>query len=146
MGTLFLLFINDLLSCTSNPIHSYADDSTLYISKVFDSAADSTKHLDESRRSMELSLSDDLKAITEWGNSNLVKFNSSKTQCTIFSLKQSNFNPHLQFSNSILSVGNELHMLGLSFSSDLSWKTHITQLAIFAIFLLATNYSLFMLE
>ena len=127
--TLFLLFINDLLSCTNNPIHSYADDSTLHMSKVFDSAADSTQHLDESRRSVELSLSDDLKAITEWGDSNLVKFNSSKTQCTIFSLKQSNFNPHLQFSNSILSVDNELHMLGLSFSSDLSWKTHITQLA-----------------
>ena len=27
--TLFLLFINDLLCCTTNSIHSYADDSTL---------------------------------------------------------------------------------------------------------------------
>src|SRR5678816_2659216 len=30
--TLFLLFINDLLTCTSNSIHSYADDSTLHSS------------------------------------------------------------------------------------------------------------------
>src|ERR1700755_1474593 len=36
--TLFLLFINDLLSCSSNPIHSYADDSTLYSSTHFKSA------------------------------------------------------------------------------------------------------------
>ena len=28
--TLFLLFINDLLTCTSNSIHSYSDDSTLH--------------------------------------------------------------------------------------------------------------------
>lgn len=30
--TLFLLFINDLLSLTNCPIHSYADDTTLYYS------------------------------------------------------------------------------------------------------------------
>src|SRR6201990_3011727 len=36
--TLFLLFINDLLSCSSNHIHSYADDSTLHSSTLFKSA------------------------------------------------------------------------------------------------------------
>ena len=30
--TLFLIFINDLLESTSNPIHSFADDSTLHAS------------------------------------------------------------------------------------------------------------------
>ncbi len=34
--TLFLLFINDLLSLTNCPIHSYADDTTLYYSTSFD--------------------------------------------------------------------------------------------------------------
>merc|ERR1711895_336117 len=33
--TLFLIFINDLLSVTSNPIHSYADDSNLHSSTIF---------------------------------------------------------------------------------------------------------------
>ncbi len=33
--TLFLLFINDLLSKTNCPIHSYADDSTLHYSFFF---------------------------------------------------------------------------------------------------------------
>ncbi len=34
--TLFLLFINDLLSLTNCPIHSYADDTTLHYSRSFD--------------------------------------------------------------------------------------------------------------
>ncbi len=33
--TLFLLFINDLLSLTNCPIHSYADDTTLHYSTSF---------------------------------------------------------------------------------------------------------------
>ena len=33
--TLFLIFINDLLNVTHNPIHSYADDSTLQSSTIF---------------------------------------------------------------------------------------------------------------
>src|ERR1044072_177818 len=36
--TLFLLFIYDLLNCTSNSVHSYADDSTLHFSTHFKSA------------------------------------------------------------------------------------------------------------
>ncbi len=34
--TLFLLFINDLLSVTNCPIHSYAHDTTLHYSTSFD--------------------------------------------------------------------------------------------------------------
>ncbi len=34
--TLFVLFINDLLSLTNCPIHSYADDTTLHYSTPFD--------------------------------------------------------------------------------------------------------------
>src|ERR1044072_9277086 len=37
-STVFLLFINDLLNCTSNSVHSYADDSTLHSSTHFKSA------------------------------------------------------------------------------------------------------------
>ena len=36
--TLFLLFINDLLTCSSNLIHSFAEDSTLHSSTIFKSA------------------------------------------------------------------------------------------------------------
>merc|ERR1712120_64657 len=63
------------------------------------------------------------------GGSNMVKFNSSKTQCTIFSLKHSSFEPNLLFNNINLTPNDNLYMLGLLFSSDLTWKSHITQLA-----------------
>ena len=59
----------------------------------------------------------------------MVKFNSSKTQCTIFSLKHSSFEPNLLFNNINLTPNDNLYMLGLLFSSDLTWKPHITQLA-----------------
>src|SRR6201990_441175 len=36
--TLFLVFIHDLFSCASNPIHSYSDDSTVHSSTLFKSA------------------------------------------------------------------------------------------------------------
>src|SRR5678815_4860793 len=75
--TLFLLFINDL-TCTSNSIHSYADDSTLHYSTHFNSAPSFT-----SRIACPLNLSDsilaDLDRISGWGRLNLVKFNSLKT-------------------------------------------------------------------
>ncbi len=41
--TLFLLFINDLLSITDCPIHSYADDSTLHCSITFKSRPSKTE-------------------------------------------------------------------------------------------------------
>ena len=39
--TLFLLFVNDLLSSTNNQMHSYVDDSTLHSSMSFPSAPSS---------------------------------------------------------------------------------------------------------
>ena len=42
--TLFLLFINDLLQSTKNPIHSYADDSTLHSSSSFNSPPSAQHH------------------------------------------------------------------------------------------------------
>src|SRR6201990_473170 len=47
--TLFLIFINDLLSITSSSIHSYADDSTLHYSFQFERRP-SQQQLIDSRR------------------------------------------------------------------------------------------------
>ncbi|CAH1988438.1 unnamed protein product [Acanthoscelides obtectus] len=68
--TLFLLHINDLLSCTINPIHSFADDSTLHTGIK------------------------NLEAITAWGRNILVQFNASKTQyCTLTNKKRPSAHP-----------------------------------------------------
>ena len=63
-STLFLLFINDL-STTTNPIYSYADDSTLHVSSGFRSAP-GPNNLLISRRSIVTSMNKDLQSIIEW--------------------------------------------------------------------------------
>src|SRR5678815_1771637 len=64
--TLFLLFINDLLTCTSNSIHSYADDSTLHSSTHFNSAPSFTSRI-ASRLNLSDSILSDLDRISGWG-------------------------------------------------------------------------------
>ena len=77
--SLFLLFINDLLSVTSSPIHSYADDSTLHYSFHFERLP-SQQQLIEARRVALEQLTSDLSLISNWGRENMVVFNASKTQ------------------------------------------------------------------
>ncbi|VEN61216.1 unnamed protein product [Callosobruchus maculatus] len=69
--TLFLLYINELLEITSNPIYSFADDSTLI------SCMEPGKPL-----SSQETINVDIKTIVEWGLVNKVQFNVHKTQAT----------------------------------------------------------------
>ena len=64
VSTLFSLHINDLLSATKNPIHSFADDSTLHSSFSF--AKPVSNHLLETSRN-QISLSQDIQTILDWG-------------------------------------------------------------------------------
>src|ERR1044072_6796737 len=110
--TLFLLFINDLLSCSSNPIHSYADDSTLHSSTHFKSASSFA-----SRIAARLHLSDsilaDLDRISQWGRLNLVKFNSLKTQVLEISLSKTPPNFPISFDGSPVSPVDNINIVGL---------------------------------
>ncbi len=81
--TLFLLFINDLLSCTHSNLHAYADDSTLHYSTTFNQRP-TLQELNHSRRS-----TSDLTIISDWGRRNLVSFNASKTHFLYLSTRQS---------------------------------------------------------
>ena len=78
--TLFLILINDFLTCTvtSNPIDSYADDSTLQASTIFPTRPYIDARLD-SRVDTISSLNNDLERVASWGAENLVNFNDSKT-------------------------------------------------------------------
>ncbi|CAH1959672.1 unnamed protein product [Acanthoscelides obtectus] len=76
--TLFLLHINNLLSCAINPIHSFADDSTIHAGIQSDKPI-SAAELEKRRLAMTSSLTRDLEGITAWGRNNLVQFNASKT-------------------------------------------------------------------
>ncbi len=64
--TLFLLFINDLLSLTNCPIHSYADDTTLHYSASF-KRQPIQQELEASRNDAAERLTSDLSIISDWG-------------------------------------------------------------------------------
>src|SRR5678816_391269 len=126
--TLFLLFINDPLSCTSNSVHSYADDSTLHSSTRFKSAPSFA-----SRVASRLQLSDSFLAvlggISRWGHRILVKFNSLKTLLLYISLSKTPPNFPIFFDGSNVSPVNNINILGLNINNKLSWKPHITVVA-----------------
>nr|CAH7747033.1 unnamed protein product [Callosobruchus chinensis] len=84
---LFLLHINDLLSSTTNPIHSFADDSILHAS-IISNRPISVVELERRRLPSAASLSKDLEAITAWGLKNMVELNASKTKYCALSNKR----------------------------------------------------------
>ena len=79
--TLFLLFINDLLHASASDVHSFVHDSILHKSSFFQCQPSSNAR-SQSRLPMS-STNSDLHSIFEWGDRNLVEFNTSKTQLLI---------------------------------------------------------------
>ncbi|KAL7644673.1 UNVERIFIED_CONTAM: hypothetical protein RMT77_004214 [Armadillidium vulgare] len=126
--TLFLLFINDLLSCSSNHIHSYADDSTLHSSTHFKSAPSFASRV-ASRLLLSDSILADLDRISQWGSLNLVKFNSLKTQLLEISFSKTPPNFSISFDGSPVSPVDNINILGLNINKKMSWKPHITMVA-----------------
>ncbi|KAL7630118.1 UNVERIFIED_CONTAM: hypothetical protein RMT77_019747 [Armadillidium vulgare] len=127
--TLFLLFINDLLSVTSSPIHSYADDSTLHYSFQFERQP-SQQQLQDARKVALEQLTSDLFRISNWGRENMVVFNASKNPILHLSTRHNlTHNYDIFFENIQLRPSSVLNILGVSFSRDLSWKDHITSLS-----------------
>ena len=127
--TLFLIFINDLLSLTQCPIHSYADDSTLHYSTSFTRRPNS-QELTASRLDAAQRLTSDLSLISDWGRRNLVSFNASKTQFLHLSTRHNLPDSYpLFFNDTQLSPSSTLDILGLSFTKSLNWKFHISSLA-----------------
>src|ERR1044072_1084796 len=126
--TLFLIFINDLLSITSSPIHSYADDSTLHYSFQFERRPSQQQLIDSRRIALE-QLTSDLSRISNWGRENMVVFNVSKTQLLHLSSRHNLPHNYDIFENTRLKPSSVLNILGVSFSRDLSWKDHIISLS-----------------
>nr|CAH7744794.1 unnamed protein product [Callosobruchus chinensis] len=71
------------LSSTTNPVHSFVDDSTQHAGTMSNRPI-SVVELERRRQATAASLSKDLEAITAVGCKNMVEFNASKTQyCTL---------------------------------------------------------------
>lgn len=124
--SLFLIFINDLLDRTENPIYSFADDSTLCHSYSFDHRP-SLQEIEGKRQVMHESLNRDLAAIVEWGRANRVDFNAGKTQCCLLSHKRAAdpVESSLTFDGADVEESAALGILGMKIQSDARWADHV---------------------
>ena len=126
---LFILFINDLLTSTSSSIHSFADNTFLSSSFSFNPNDYASTDIQLHRNISASLLFNDLTVIEKWGEDNLVSFNQSKTKQTVISRKRNqNFPPVFMNSDERDTSASFTH-LGLTLSSNLTWKTHIPSLA-----------------
>ena len=125
---LFILFINDLLTSTSFSIHSFADDTFLSSSFSFNpndhGSTDITLHGNISASL----LCNDLTVIEKWGKDNLMLLNQSKTKQAVISRKRNQNFPPVLINGDGLDTSASFTQLGLSLSSNLTWKTHIHSL------------------
>ncbi|CAH2243694.1 jg8754 [Pararge aegeria aegeria] len=111
------LHINDLLK---PGIFGYADDSTVTVRYMSSPRAsgDETLVLREALvERVNLALSE----VSDWGDTNLVQFNASKTQACLFSAKRSPFPLTLTFRNVSVPTMKSIELLGISISTNVSF-------------------------
>ena len=126
---LFILFINDLLTSTSSSIHSFADDTFSSSSFSFNPNDHASTDIQLHRSISASLLSNDLTVIEKWGKDNLVSFNQSKVKQAAISRKRNHNFPAVFMNGDELDTSASFTQLGLSLSSNLTWKTHIHSLA-----------------
>ena len=124
--TVFLLFINDLLNLTQCPIHFYADDITLHFLMSYNRLS-TQQELNDSRRNAIRRLTSDLSIVSDWGRTNLVLFNVSKTQFLQLSTGHNFPDNYLFFFNDTQrAFSSSVNTISLSFTKNLNWQFHIS--------------------
>ena len=108
---LFLLYINDIADNLANLARLFADDTSLSASS-------------RDKREIEYSINSDLEILLDWSKRWLVTFNPSKTEVLYISSTVTD-NITLTFGNTTL-VNTEKHThLGVTFSSNCKWTSHV---------------------
>ena len=123
------LFITTPLTSTSSRIHSFADDTFLSSSFSFNPNDHASTDIQLHRNISASLFSNDLTNIEKWGKDNLVSFNQSKTQQAVISRKRNQNFPPVLVNGDELDTSASFTQLGLSLSSNLTWKTQIHSLA-----------------
>ena len=126
---LFFLFISDMLTSTSSCTHSFADDYFLSPSFSFSPSDPASTDIQLHRNTSASLLSNDLTVIEKWRKDNLDSFKQSKTKQTVISRKRNQNFPAIFMNGDELDTSASFTQLGLSLSSNLTWKTHIHSLA-----------------
>jgi hypothetical protein len=112
---LFLIFINDIVQVVENPIFLFADDASLM--KIFQNINEAT-----------LSVNRDLQHLTTWAYTWRITFNPIKTVFMIITNKSRQLTPNITMSNTPLTQVYQECYLGVTLTSNMSWKHHIHNL------------------
>ena len=110
---LFLIYINDIVSDIQANIRLFADDTSLYV-------------IVENPDSAALCLNTDLNRIVNLGKVWLVKFNYSKNESMILTRKVIKpYHPPIYMENTEIEEVNAHKHLGIIFSNNCTWHSHI---------------------
>ena len=113
---LAILYLNGLSAVTSNNMLYFADDSSLHCS-----------HTPETIHASEIALQNDLNAIHQYSLKWAITFNTDKTTQQTFSKRRNPRTPTLTFGGQHIVPTNAHKHLGLIFSSDLKFKSHVNE-------------------
>ena len=117
---LFLIYMNDISSCTDNfKFILYADDTTLYTSI--------TTQVNNAH-----SLNSDIDKVNCWLAINKLSLNVSKTKYMIFHALNKDLTrciPTLVINGNIIERVRNFNFLGILFNENMSWKNHLNKLA-----------------
>ena len=108
---LFLLYINNFLTCVNNKVKLYADDVLLYsyIRSEHDCIA----------------LQQDLDNLTEWAHTWLMEFNIKRCEHLRITNKRNPIIHNYHLENSIISEAPHTKYLGVTIDQKLWWNKHI---------------------
>uniref|UniRef100_A0A6G5AAA0 Putative endonuclease/reverse transcriptase n=1 Tax=Rhipicephalus microplus TaxID=6941 RepID=A0A6G5AAA0_RHIMP len=108
---LFLLYINDLPNRVTVPIRLFADDCVVY-SRI------ETEH-------DQVNLNNNLQRIKDWCEEWQMSLNTEKTVFMTITRKKAPLDYNYQIGNAFLKRVQNYKYLGLWFTPDLRWNTHI---------------------
>lgn len=127
--TLFLLFINDLLPSISSSIHAFADDATIHRCTSYSSQRSASLHLCVDRYKTADALNRDLASVHSWGLTNAMSFNPLKSTHISISLHHSLSQHSIRLDSNPIPVSSSFTLLGILFSNNLSWSSHVKLIA-----------------
>lgn len=112
---LFLIYLNDIVYCTTNSeFVSYADDTSVFISG-------------KSERDIEKKASRALDALDTWTKANCLKINTKKTKIVLYIPKRKVITKpiNVSLSHDLVEIVDSVKILGVIFSNHLTWNDHI---------------------
>ena len=108
--TKFLVHINDM--STPCPIYKYVDDSTIF---------------EICRPGNICTIQESAHIAAQWSNDNDMRVNTSKTHELLIDFRrhQDHVVPYINMDGSVIQRSDNAKILGVTFSSDLTWNVHV---------------------